>query len=139
MAQVVTTQMAAQAGLARKIKIDSAGTHASAYGEPADPRAQKVLATRGYAVGKIRARRIEEKDFLHHDLILAMDQSNLNDLLRQCPPDQAHKVKLFLEFGRESGKREVPDPYYGSIKGFEHVLDLCEIGARGLIAHCQNA
>jgi protein-tyrosine phosphatase len=28
---------------------------------------------------------------------------------------------------------EIPDPYYGSAEGFEHVLDLCEEAARGLV------
>ena len=26
-----------------------------------------------------------------------------------------------------------PDPYHGGVEDFERVLDLCEIGARGLL------
>ena len=33
---------------------------------------------------------------------------------------------------------EVPDPYYGGPEGFEKVLDLCEEGARGLVAQIVN-
>ena len=62
-----------------------------------------------------------------------MDQSNLDDLRRICPTEHVHKLRLFLEFAPELGLREVPDPYYGGPQGFEHVLDLCEAAARGLI------
>jgi protein-tyrosine phosphatase len=33
----------------------------------------------------------------------------------------------------------VPDPYYGGIDGFEHVLDLAEQAARGLLDHLRWA
>ena len=32
------------------------------------------------------------------------------------------------------GELEVPDPYYGGADGFEHVLDLVERAADGLVA-----
>jgi len=139
MAQAVTLHMAGQAGLARDILVDSAGTHARAGRETADPRAQSVLAARGYPVSMSRARQVIERDFDRHDLILAMDQANLNELQRLCPAEHADKLHLFLEFAQGRNGCEVPDPYYGSIKGFEHVLDLCEAGARALIDRLQNA
>ena len=139
MAQMVTQQIAAQAGLGRVIQVESAGTHASGYGEPPDPRAQKVLSAKGYSVGKIRSRRVVENDFVDFDLILAMDRSNLENLRRICPFEQSHKLRLFLDFSPTMGGTEVPDPYYGSIKGFENVLALCEIGGKGLIDHFKTA
>lgn len=139
MAQIVTHQLAAQAGLGRVIQVDSAGTHASGYGEPPDPRAQKVLSAKGYSIGKIRSRRVAANDFEDFDLIMAMDRSNLENLRRMCPPDQSHKLRLFLDFSAEMVGTEVPDPYYGSIKGFENVLALCEIGGKGLIDHYNTA
>lgn len=139
MAQAVTLHMAGQAGLARDILVDSAGTHAGAGRETADPRAQSVLAARGYPVCMSRARQVIERDFDRHDLILAMDQTNLNELQRLCPAEHADKLHLFLEFAQGRNGGEVPDPYYGSVEGFERVLDLCEAGARALIDRLQNA
>ena len=139
MAQMVTLHMASQAGITREIKVDSAGTQAGVRKEPADPRASKVLAERGYAIGKHKSRRVTEQDFSRYDLILAMDRENLDDLMRICPADQVHRLHLFLDFAQEASLREVPDPYYGSIEGFERVLDLCEAGARGLIDHLQDS
>ena len=139
MAQVVTLHLAQQAGLARQIQVDSAGTHAARGSEPPDPRAKAVLTARRYPIGKSRSRQVTEQDFGRYDLILAMDQANLNDLWRICPNEHTHKLRLFLEFAGGLDVREVPDPYYGSVQGFERVLDLCEAGAHGLIAYCQSA
>ena len=138
MARVVTLQLAKQAGLARKIQVDSAGTHAGRGSAVPDSRATSVLYGRGYPLGRGRSRQITERDFGRYDLILAMDQVNLNDLRRLCPADQTHKLRLFLEYAQGVDVCDVPDPYYGNVEGFERVLDLCEAGARGLIEHYQT-
>jgi protein-tyrosine phosphatase len=115
-----------------------AGTHADHAGVPADHRARAALRRRGYDVGDTRSRPVMARDFEHFDLILAMDCDNLADLRRMCPPAQAHKLRLFLDFHPAGPTREVPDPYYGDLVGFERVLDLCELGARSLIAALQS-
>lgn len=139
MAQVVTRHLARQAGLARLLQIDSAGTHAGSDGEASDPRADVVLSGRGYPLEAHRSRQVTAGDFERYDLILAMDQANLNDLLLICPTEHRHKLRLFLAQAQGVDVGDVPDPYYGDIQGFERVLDLCEAGARSLIAHCQAA
>ena len=139
MAQIVMLRLAEQAGLGRNIQVDSAGTHVGRGSEPPDPRAKTVLTARGYAVGKLRSRQVGEQDFERYDLILAMDQANLNNLRALCPTEQAHKLRLFLEFAPDLELREVPDPYYSNLQGFERVLELCEAGARGLVEHCLAA
>lgn len=138
MAQIVTLHLLQQAGLAHHIEVDSAGTHARNSKEPPDLRVKLVLSRRGYVTGKRRSRQVSERDFGRYDLILAMDRTNLNDLRRMCTEDHAHKLRLFLDFAQETDIRDIPDPYYGSVEGFERVLDLCEAGARGLVAHYQT-
>lgn len=137
-AEVVVRVKAHQAGLARQVEIDSAGTQSYRNGRPPDARAQKVALRRGYDLSRLRARQVSEADFEHFDRILAMDRDNLETLRRDCPPEHRHKLGLFLEYSRESSEREVPDPYYGSDAGFEHVLDLLEDAAGGLVESLQN-
>lgn len=137
MAELVARQLAQQAGLGKQHSFASAGTHAG-YKEPPDPRARAALTKRGYALGKAKARRITGEDFDTADLVLAMDQDNMRALRRVCPPEHVHKLRLFLEFAPGVGRTEVPDPYYGADQGFEAVLDLCEAGARGLIAQLRG-
>jgi protein-tyrosine phosphatase len=113
--------------------MDSAGTHAPTPAQLPDPRAIAVLVGRGYKPDKKRSTRIAASHFAHYDLIVAMDADNLSELQKACPADHAHKLRLFLSYAPETGRTEVPDPYYGSAEGFEVVLDLCEAAAAGLI------
>ncbi len=48
-------------------------------------------------------------------------------------------MTLFLEYAERFSEREVPDPYYGGAQGFEHVLDLVEDAARGLLRTLDRA
>ena len=133
-AEGVFRAFAERAGLLSSIDVDSAGTHAGHEGELPDQRARKVAASRGYNLSTLRARRVKEQDFSRFDLIVAMDRQNLDYLRRYCPDEYLSKLHLFLEFAGDLVSDEVPDPYYGGTEGFEKVLDLCEIAARGLIA-----
>lgn len=123
-----------QAGLGDRVEIDSAGTHGYHIGKPPDPRTQEAAAKRGLDLSGLRARRVAPSDFERFDLILAMDRDNLALLEEACPPEHRGKLRLFLEYAENFDEDEVPDPYYGGVQGFEHVLDLVEDGARGLIA-----
>lgn len=134
MACTVARCMAARLARASEFEFDSAGTHAYHIGQRMDERASTLLSRRNYPVAKSRSRQVEPEDFERFDLILAMDNDNLETLKQLCPIQQQHKLRLFLSFCPELETQEVPDPYYGSLAGFERVLALCEAGARGLLS-----
>jgi len=121
-----------EAGLADRIKVDSAGTHAYHADEPADRRASAAAERRGYSLADIRARRIRSEDFENFDYIIAMDHLNHITLVDQADAEHHDKIKLFLEYS-SADEDEVPDPYYGGSTGFERVLDLVEDASRGLL------
>ena len=125
------------AGLQRRIVVDSVGTGNWHVGEPPDLRATKAAAGRGYDLTRLRARQVGREDFAEFDYVLAMDNENLRALKRLCPPEHAHKVRLFTEFCA-AGACMVPDPYGGGPQGFEHVLDLVEDSARGLLREVRS-
>ncbi len=118
--------------MGQRFEFDSAGTHAYHVGEAPDARTQRAAKARGYDLSTQRARRVTDFDFVNFDLLLAMGADHLESLRRVCPREQAHKLRLFLEFSSEGGG-EVPDPYYGGADGFELVLDLVEDAAHGLL------
>jgi len=122
------------AGLAQRILIDSAGTHDYHIGAPPDRRAQAAAVQRGYDLSDLRGRQVEKRDFDEFDYILAMDADNLANLNRIKPSQHRARLGLFLEYGQRFTEREVPDPYYGGVQGFDHVLDLVEDAAAGLLA-----
>ena len=120
-------------GLADRFLIDSAGTHGYHIGDPPDPRAIQHAARRGYDLSTLRARKVTREDFERFDLILACDNGH-HGLLRRLA-DKAHhgRIAMFLDYAPELGFTEIPDPYYGGPDGFEHVLDIVERAAHGLL------
>lgn len=137
-AEAVFRHLVEQNGLAEQILVDSAGTHDYHIGEPPDARAQRVAKRRGYHMNTLRARQVVVEDFYRFDYVLAMDEENLKILKRLRPRDAHSYLGLFLEFAENYREREVPDPYFGGADGFEHVLDLVEDGAAGLLKHLRQ-
>ena len=132
-AEGVLRRLARDAGMLEQLVIDSAGTHDYHVGKQPDARAQETARRRGYDLSGLRARQVAAQDFLEFDHILAMDRENLVALLKRCPPEHQHKVRLYLSFSSRFGGQEVPDPYSGGSQGFERVLDMVEDAARGLL------
>ena len=123
----VLDKLVADAGLAGRIQVDSAGTHDYHVGAPPDARAQAHAARRGIDLSAQRARHLGRRDFADFDLVLVMDAHNERAARALCPPAQAHKLHRLTDFcTRFASAREVPDPYYGGAAGFEAVLDLAE-------------
>lgn len=120
------------------VQIDSAGTHGYHEGAPPDPRACRAAARRGVDLKQLRARQVTAADFAHFELVIAMDEQNRQFLLEACPPEYQSRIRLLLEFAPHLERREVPDPYYGGSTGFEHVLDLVEEAATGLLEHLRR-
>jgi protein-tyrosine phosphatase len=121
-----------EAGLAARIEIDSAGTHAYHIGEAPDPRAQAAARRRGVDLSALRGRQAVPADIERFDYILAMDSENYAGLMRICPGGHEHKVRLFMEFAGR-GSEDVPDPYFGAASGFDRVLDMIEEACDGLL------
>ncbi|KAL8658904.1 MAG: hypothetical protein Q9202_007373 [Teloschistes flavicans] len=121
-------------------KVDSAGTGAYHEGGPPDSRTVSVLKENGNVDYHHSARKIRTSDFNDFDYILAMDDENLDDLLRL----QRHiaknggtsgapaKVMLFGDFGGSKGE-QVIDPYYGARDGFTTAYEQMMRFSKGLI------
>ena len=65
--------------------------------------------------------------------LIAPPDHSVGRVCFKCPPEQQHKLHLFLDYAGVEAGGEVPDPYYGNLAGFERVLTLCEAGARGVL------
>jgi protein-tyrosine phosphatase len=125
-----------EAGLAKEIAVDSAGTQSYHTGERPDERSLEAAIKRGYNMKNQVARRLQEHDFQKFDLLLAMDRGHLRHMTGMAPGDTYERVKLFLSYAPSASEMDVPDPYYGDDNGldlFEQVLDLVEDGCTGLL------
>jgi protein-tyrosine phosphatase len=132
-AEAVVRELARRQAAGLDLEVDSAGTHGYHAGDAPDERAIAAARRRGVEMSGLRARVVEKSDFERFDLVLAMDQAVHERLARIAPRKHAARLRLFLEFAPQLGRRDVPDPYYGGATGFEEVLDLVEEGARGLL------
>jgi protein-tyrosine phosphatase len=109
------------------IEIDSAGTGGWHAGEPPDERATLAARRRGVTL-EGAARQVQPADFRRFDMLIALDRSNLRDLVALAPDEEAAaKVRLLV------ADADVPDPYYGGDRGFENVLDMVEAACRELL------
>lgn len=127
-----------QAGLADRVLVDSAGTGDWHLGHPADRRALAALDAAGYPHDHV-ARQIRPHWFEELDLVLAMDESNYDDLRRMMPAD-GPELRMFRSFDPALAALPephpdlvVPDPYYGGPEEFTEVLHMIEQAADGLV------
>ena len=120
------------------IEVDSAGTHSWNIGNSPDLSAQKIAEKYGIDLTDLRARRVVKEDYDYYDYIVAMDKSNLANMLVECEEYNRHKLKLLLDYADDSEITEVPDPYGEGMDGFETVYGLIEQGCLGLLRTVQK-
>lgn len=131
MAALVFGEQVRRAGLADRIRVSSAGIGPWHAGEPADPRARRVLAEHGYPTEHTAAQ--VDDDHLSADLLLAMDDGHAKALRRLV--GDTDRVRMFRSFDpAASGDLSVPDPYYGGPDGFTDLLAMIEAATPGLLA-----
>ena len=115
--------------------VDSAGTGNWHVGNLPDQRMRSTALSRGIELNS-RSRQIEENDLYEFDQILVMDKDNLK-AVKSLTKNQNNpinsKIKLILNYSKNSQLDEVPDPYYGGQNGFEKVIDLLDDAMDGLI------
>ena len=122
--------------LENKILVDSCGTIDFNSGNLPDRRMREEASKRGIKLNH-RARSITKNDLSEYDLIIAMDNSNYEDLIYMG--GDKNKVKKMIDYiADKKNYNEVPDPYYGGSKDFNLVLDLLEDGCRGIIQSLIN-
>ena len=125
-------------GLLDKFELDSAGTSSYHVGSPPDSRMRAAAKKRGIQL-KGRSRQIEDFDLDYYDLVLAMDNSNFQNIkYLDRKGKYHHKIKMMCDFASEHTDKEVPDPYYGGESGFDYVIDLLLDACDGLYDHCKD-
>jgi len=124
--------------LKSQVSTDSAGTHGYHVGHPPDSRAVETALKFGVDISQLRARKVSAADFEAFDLIIAMDQSNFEDLQRLRPGNSKADLKMMMDYHPEARPNEVPDPYYGGMDGFNTMCELLESATRGLMKEVEE-
>jgi len=137
LAEAVFAGRVASEGLSDRIRADSAGTAGYHAGEAADRRSRACAARHGLSITH-RARAVTSSDFRTFDLLVAMDQSNADDLRRRAPDAASRRKVRLLRDWDPAGTGDVPDPYYGDEGDFEQVWHLCDRSVPGLLAEVKE-
>jgi len=105
------------------IDADSCGTAPYHIGEEPDSRSIEVAQENGIEIHHL-GRQLNIRDFFDFDHVLAMDSSNLHDILALKPSGATAQIHLIRDFDPEPETGEVPDPYYGGKRGFQNVFEI---------------
>lgn len=124
MAEGVFVHLIKGEGFQNEFKVDSAGTAGYHVGERPDSRMLETAQQHGVELPN-RARQFVVEDFEAYDYIVAMDDSNMENIVKIKPSNQV-RAKLFKmrDFDSIEKGGDVPDPYYGGLKGFENVYQM---------------
>lgn len=130
MAEAVLRHKLSQRGLNGKISVDSAGTGDWHIGKPPHEGTRRLLDTWRISYEGMTARQVASGDFTKFDYVVAMDNSNIENL-RLVPGGESADMIRFMDLLPDEKVREVPDPYYTG--NFEEVYRLINAGCDKLL------
>ncbi|KIL47222.1 hypothetical protein KP78_17950 [Jeotgalibacillus soli] len=136
MAEAIFHDMIKKEGLEHRIDIDSAGTGHWYIGKAPHRGTLELLKNKGISGENLKARQLERRDLEEYDYIIAMDQSNRQDIEKLArAADKKPECLLLLEL-IQTYTTDVPDPYYSG--NFEEVFDLLQEGCASLLEHIKK-
>lgn len=138
MAEGVFLKLLEEDNQTQNFEIDSAGLINGHQGELADRRMILHASKRGYHLIH-RSRPVNILDFETFDLIIGMDEDNIKRLTRLAPNKEALKrIFRMTDYCTRNNISSIPDPYYGTDKDFEQVIDLLEDAYEGLFKQLKS-
>lgn len=117
------------------VVVDSAGTSGIHAGEAPDPRMRQTAKSMGINIDMLASRKFVKEDFDRFDVIYAMDESNMSNILSLARNDgDRGKVKMILNEIYPGENIPVPDPYYGGDQGFVDVFNMLDEATSKIIS-----
>lgn len=133
--EIFRTLVAEQSDLKQRYTVDSAGIIDYHEGELPDSRMRAHARKHGYELTH-RSRPILPEDFHKFNLIVAMDNRNYDKLQRMAYAegvDESIVVKMADYLQHHPEYKSIPDPYYGTERDFELVIELLEDACQNLL------
>ena len=132
LAQGLMEQALLESARGRRLRVDSAGTHAH-VGEMPHPLSVTVAAVDyGIDITSQRGRQLSPTDFHEFDWLIALDRGHRDYMEARLPADARGTVRLLLQ-DVLSGSPDVPDPYGRTRSAYEECARLIKLGVDCLI------
>ena len=111
------------------VVVGSAGTGNWHVGEAPCENSITVARDNGVDISSQRARQVTKRDLLEFDMVIALDDSNFNDL-KALGANNLTKLGDYGYIGLD-----VPDPYfYDGFEGFDEVYKMIEVCINNLFS-----
>lgn len=117
MAEFILKDMTTRRGIAADFSIASAATSNEEIGNNIYPPAKAELARHGIGTERLRAevaektaRRIRRSDYAEYDYLIAMENYNIRNMMREFGDDPENKICRLLDFTDRPG--DIDDPWY---------------------------
>lgn len=110
MAEFVMKDIVNKAGMSEKFHIASCATSTEEIGNPVHYGTKRKLAEVGISCEGKRAVQLTKKDYDEYDMLIAMDEMNIRNIMRIIKSDPKNKVSLLLAHSDEN--RSIADPWY---------------------------
>jgi protein-tyrosine phosphatase len=131
LAEAVFNHKIKQKGLESKIMSDSAGTANYHIGESPDPRTIDVAKNHDVSIEHY-GQQFKKKHAEEFDYLIAMDHSNRQNMIYEMGNESEH-LFLMRDFDSMGKGKDVPDPWYGGMQGFEDVFEILDRSTEDLI------
>lgn len=131
MAEGLFKKLVQEEGLSDAITVDSAATGSWNLGNPPHRGTKQVLKKHQVDTDGMRARKINQEDYLTADYIIGMDDNNLSDIEDLRDPASHAVIRKLMDFVLNPEKANIPDPYYTG--DFEETERLITAGVKGLL------
>ncbi len=136
LAEAIFNKKVSDQGIEKLFQSDSCGTSNYNLGDDPDQRTIRSAKKNGIPIFH-KARQFHPADIENFDLILAMDESNHQNILRVSHPSHHSKVKRLRSYD-PVGDGDVPDPYHGNEKDFDEVYKILERSIDSLITELNS-
>ena len=110
MAEFVMKDIVAKAGMSEMFYIASCATSTEEIGNPVHYGTKRKLAEVGISCEGKRAVQLTKKDYDEYDMLIAMDEMNIRNIMRIIKSDPDSKVSLLMSYADEN--RSIADPWY---------------------------
>jgi len=135
LAEGIFKKMLHDEGLTTKFYVDSAGTSAYHLGDQPDYRSCQVAEKHGITLSH-EAKQLSFSDLHTFHYIIAMDNNNYRGI--KALGEAKGQVILMRDFDTQEQGKDVPDPYYGGIEGFEDVYQICYRSCKNLLEYIKK-
>lgn len=123
MAEAIFRHQLVDEGLDGKITVDSAGTAGWHTGNPPHDGTRKKLDEYNISYAGMKARQIDENDFMNFDYIITMDEKNVTSLETDFKEAKENPtICRLMDFVDNPQEKNVPDPYYTGDFNYTYTL-----------------